>query len=151
METDKTIKVLNNLIEINSDRIEGYSSAVKETDDTSLKTLFNKFKETSEICQSKLAAEVRHLGGDIVEGTRISGKFFRAWMDFKAALTGNNKTLILESCEYGEDVIKHTYEDTLEKYSRDLTLEQVSLIKTQYNLLKADHDEIKRLSGTFAT
>ena len=148
METTKTIEVLNNLIEINRDRIEGYAAASVETDDTGLKALFNKFKQTSEVCKSELIAEVNRLGGETVEGTRITGKFFRVWMDFKAALTGNNKKLILESCEYGEDVIKHNYEDTLEKYSGDLTLEQESLIKGQYNLLKAEHDEVKKLRDT---
>ena len=150
METTKTIEVLNNLIEINGDRIEGYATASVETDDTSLKALFNKFKQTSEVCKAELVAEVQRLGGETVDGTRISGKFFRAWMDVKAALTGNNKKLILDSCEYGEDVIKHSYEKTLANYSQDLTLEQESLIKGQYNLLKAEHDEVKRLRDTVA-
>ena len=145
METTKTIEVLNNLIELNGDRIEGYATASVETDDTSLKALFNKFKQTSEVCKSELVAEVQRLGGESVEGTRITGKFFRAWMDVKAALTGNNKKFILESCEYGEDTIKHDYEKTLRDYSGDLTLEQESLIKGQYNLLKAEHDEVKSL------
>lgn len=148
METTKTIEVLNDLIEINSDRIEGYATASQETDDASLKALFNKFKQTSEVCKTELINEVQRVGGEIVEGTRITGKFFRAWMDVKAALTGNNKKFILESCEYGEDVIKHAYEKTLANHSEDLTLEQESLIRGQYNLLKAEHDEVKTLRDT---
>jgi uncharacterized protein (TIGR02284 family) len=151
METTKTIEVLNNLIELNADRIEGYATASVETDDTSLKALFNKFKQTSEVCKSELISEVDRLGGETVEGTRISGKFFRAWMDVKAALTGNDKKLILESCEYGEDIIKHNYEKTLSDHSEDLTLEQESLIQGQYNLLKAEHDEVKTLRDTVPT
>jgi uncharacterized protein (TIGR02284 family) len=148
METTKTIEVLNNLIEINGDRIEGYATASGETDDSNLKALFNKFKQTSEVFKSELMAEVNRLGGETVEGTRITGKFFRAWMDVKAALTGNNIKLILDSCEYGEDVIKHNYEDTLENYSGELTLEQESLIQGQYNSLKEDHDHIKMMRDT---
>jgi uncharacterized protein (TIGR02284 family) len=148
METKKTIEVLNNLIEINGDRIEGYATASVETDDTSLKALLNKFKQTSEVCKAELSEEVNRLGGEIVEGTRISGQFFRAWMDVKAAFTGNNKKLILESCEYGEDVIKQNYEKTLANHREDLTLEQVVLIKGQYDLLKAEHDEVKELRDT---
>ena len=150
METGKTIEVLNNLIEINSDRIEGYATASVETDDASLKALFNKFKQTSEVCKSELINEVERLGGEPNKGTRITGKFFRAWMDVKAALTGNNKKLILESCEYGEDVIKHTYEKTLANHSEDLTLEQESLVRGQYILLKAEHDEVKSMRDTVA-
>jgi len=150
METTKTINVLNNLIEINADRIEGYKTASEETRDSSLKALFNQFKQTSEICKSQLISEVNRLGGEPAEGTRITGKFFRVWMDVKAALTGDDKHYILDSCEYGEDVIKHAYENTLSDETNNLSLEQQSLIEDQYISLKAEHDEVKMMRDTVA-
>jgi hypothetical protein len=41
MEKEKTIEVLNTLITINNDRIEGYDTAAKETDEYDLKNLFS--------------------------------------------------------------------------------------------------------------
>lgn len=145
MEEKKSIDVLNKLIEINNDRIEGYETASKETEEMELKTLFAQLSETSRNCKAELIDEITQLGGDPVEGTKTSGKFFRAWMDVKSALTGKDRKAILNSCEYGEDVAVNTYKEVLEENSEDLTEDQQSMVEEQYNLIKADHDMVKSL------
>ncbi len=145
METEKTIKVLNTLITINNDRIEGYETAAKETEEQDLKTLFAKFSATSQKCKQELKSEVTRLGGEPAEGTLVSGKFFRVWMDVKAALTGKDRKVILNSCEYGEDMAKDTYKKVLESDLEDLTPNQQTMIKAQHALLVADHDKVKAL------
>lgn len=151
METEKTIAVLNKLITINNDRIEGYQTASDETEEHDLKSLFSKFISNSQKCKQELANEVRLLGGEVAEGTMVSGKFFRVWMDVKAAITGKDRKVILDSCEYGEDVAKGTYEKVLSDDLADLTAEQQTLIRTQYVVLKADHDEVKALRDALVT
>jgi uncharacterized protein (TIGR02284 family) len=145
MENQKAIDVLNPLIVINNDRIEGYETAAKETEEQELKTLFAQMVKTSQKCKQELIHEVHKLNGTPDEGTRTTGKFFRAWMDVKAALTGKDRKTILDSCEYGEDAAKGAYEKALEHYYDDLTPEQISLVKAQHLLLKADHDKVKSL------
>ncbi|MFY0481083.1 ferritin-like domain-containing protein [Flavobacterium sp. PLA-1-15] len=144
MENSKQVAALNNLIEINNDRIEGYETAAKETNDTDLQRLFATLKVTSFDNLSELRAEVIRLGGNVEEGTRITGKFFRVWMDVKAALTGNNRGIILDSCEFGEDKALEAYETVLENRA-DLSSEQVMLIQSQQAKLRADHDRVKAL------
>lgn len=145
MNKENTIKVLNTLITINNDRIEGYETASKETDEQDLKTLFAQLSKTSEQCNAELKAEVTNLGGEVAEGTMVSGKFFRVWMDVKAALTGKDRKAILNSCEYGEDVAKGTYEDALNDDAEDLSPELQAIIKAQHTLLVADHDKVKAM------
>jgi uncharacterized protein (TIGR02284 family) len=145
MEKVKSVDTLNTLIEINNDRIEGYETASKETNEMDLKTLFEKLSQTSEKCKQALTAEVIKLGGTPTEGTKNTGKIYRVWMDFKAALTGKDRKAILNSCEYGEDIAKETYENVLENDSEDLSTEQQAMIKAQHSLLKADHDELKMM------
>lgn len=145
MENDKTIAVLNKLITINNDRIEGYETASAETEEQDLKSLFSEFIATSQKCKRELINEVNKLGGEIAEGTMVSGKFFRVWMDVKAALTGKDRKVILDSCEYGEDMAKGTYEDVLQDDLAQLTGEQQSIIRTQHSWLKADHDRVKSM------
>ncbi|MEO7988927.1 MAG: PA2169 family four-helix-bundle protein [Chryseolinea sp.] len=145
MNNEKSIDVLNTLIQINNDRIEGYETASKETDHSDLHSLFSDLIETSEKCKAELTEEVQRLGGTPIEGTKTSGKFFRAWMDIKAALTGKDLKAILNSCEFGEDVAVDTYEKAMENDDDDLGIEQRSIIATQYDLIKADHDKIKSL------
>ena len=142
MENEKTIEVLNTLITINNDRIEGYETAAKETEEQDLKTMFAQFSSTSQRCKTELVAEVNKIGGTAAEGTLISGKFFRVWMDVKAALTGQDRKAILNSCEYGEDAAKEIYEKALENDLENLNANQQTMIKTQLTLLVADHDKV---------
>ena len=145
MENEKTIAVLNTLITINNDRIEGYETASKETEEQDLKTMFAQFASTSQKCKLELTNEVNKLSGTAAEGTLTIGKFFRVWMDVKSALTGKDRKAILNSCEYGEDVARDTYEKALKNDIENLNLEQQAMIKGQNSLLKADHDKVKSM------
>jgi len=144
MDNSKTISALNNLIEINNDRVEGYETAAKETDSADLKSLFSDLQSTSQQILGALRSEVIKLGGEPEEGTRVTGKFFRAWMDVKAALTGNDRHQILSSCEFGEDKAQEAYDSALED-SSDFSPELASLVREQQSKLRADHDKVKAL------
>ncbi|MES2411132.1 MAG: PA2169 family four-helix-bundle protein [Bacteroidota bacterium] len=145
METAKTIDVLNELITINNDRIEGYQTASDETEEHDLKTLFSGFIRNSQRCKTELEGEVNRLAGEVAEGTKTSGKFFRVWMDVKAALAGKDRKVILDSCEFGEDVAVKTYQHVLTDHLEELSPEQQNFIRSQYNLIKADHDTVKSM------
>jgi uncharacterized protein (TIGR02284 family) len=145
MDNQKAIDVLNKLAEINNDRIEGYETASKEAEEADLINLFSQLSVTSQKCKAELSSEVIKLGGKPEEGTKMSGKFFRAWMDVKAAITGKDRKSILNSCEFGEDEAVKTYEDVLENDVDKLSLEHKMLVEKQYGFIKADHDRIKKL------
>lgn len=150
MEKEKTIAVLNTLITINNDRIEGYETASKETEEQDLKTLFAQFSSTSKKCRQELTNEVTRLGGTASEGTLTTGKFFRVWMDVKAALTGKDRKAILDSCEYGEDAAKDTYKKVLKNDLENLNAELEIMIKAQHTLLRIDHDKVKSMRDALA-
>ncbi|MBK7683176.1 MAG: PA2169 family four-helix-bundle protein [Bacteroidetes bacterium] len=145
MEKEKTIEVLNTLIIINNDRIEGYETAAKETNEYDLKNLFSQLASNSRRFKQELTSEVTKLGGQAEEGTKTTGKFFRVWMDVKAALTGKDRKAILSSCEFGEDNAVETYNDVLRNNLSDITAVQQTLINAQYALIKTDHDKVKNM------
>jgi uncharacterized protein (TIGR02284 family) len=145
MNSLKTIGILNSLIVLNNDRIAGYETASKEIQEDNLKTLFSEFQRTSLLCKKELSEEVIRLGGKPEEGTRIEGKFFRVWMDVKAALTGKNKHQILESCEYGEDAALKAYKEVLIQEYHETNNEEQNMLNKHYGQLKADHDKVKHL------
>lgn len=144
MENKDSISSLNKLIEINNDRVEGYETASNETTSADLKALFSELRATSQSNLSELRSEINRLGGEPEEGTRVTGKFFRAWMDVKAALTGNDRQGILNSCEFGEDKALEVYEEVLEN-PEGLSSEQITMIRKQEAALRADHDRVKVL------
>src|ERR1700738_807421 len=109
--TKETIETLNDLIQINNDRIAGYERAIKESkpDDTDLKTLYASMIAESHKIKIALATEVQTLGAEVEQGTTASGKIYRAWMDVKAVFTGHDRHAVLENCETGEDAGQRAY------------------------------------------
>lgn len=145
MSNEKEIAVLNTLVEINNDRIEGYATASNETNEADLKSFFTELSHTSEKCKNVLVSEVKKLGGTPIEGTKVTGKFFRVWMDVKAAITGKDRKAILNSCEFGEDMAVNTYEKAIKNELETLTPGHIALLMEQYELIKADHDKVKAM------
>ena len=145
MDNEKTIDALNSLIVINNDRIEGYKTAEAEAKETDLKMLFSDLMETSINNRKELIDEIAILDGTIEEGTRITGKFFRVWMDLKVAFTGNDRKIILESCEYGEKVALDQYEKVLRDDNQRDNVKIKDLLIKQQELLKFDYAKIVRM------
>src|SRR6201996_2470609 len=146
----ETIEVLNDLVQINNDRITGYEKAIKESkpEDTDLKILYAAMVAESHRMKIALATEVQTLGAEVEQGTTTSGKIYRAWMDVKAVFTGHNRHTVLANCEAGEDAAKKAYRtalehETLPAYIRDLLIQQEEV-------LMASHDEIKALRDQYA-
>ena len=139
------IEVLNDLIQINNDRITGYERAIKELkdDDEDLKTLFLSFIDQSRNIKVALGTEVQVLGGDMEKGTTGSGKIYRAWMDVKAMFTGHDRQTVLDNCEFGEDAAQKAYKSALE--TEKLPAYLFTLINRQKTELKSAHDEVRAL------
>lgn len=150
MENQNAIDQLNALIQINNDRIEGYETAAEETKESDLIQMFNEFKQTSVKCRAELSAEVSKLGGEPTDSTKLTGKFFRVWMDVKAALTNKDRHAILDSCEYGEDHVIDAYEDVLDNHADELRPSQLSMVRTQFEEIKAGHDTVKSMRDAVA-
>ncbi len=146
MKNEKTIDILNTLVVINHDRIEGYKTAMDEIkDDEGLKDSFSKFQQTSFSCNAALGAEVRQLGGAAEEGTKNTGKIHRTWMDFKAMVNGHDRKGILSSCAYGDDAAMTTYKDALEDDKEHLSGEQQAMLQSQLALITSDYNKVKML------
>ena len=142
---DETISVLNDLIRINNDRVEGYERAANESKDSDvdLIAIFNEMANQSRKYTTELTENVARLGGDAAKDTTISGKIYRVFMDLKAAITGKDRESILGSCEYGEDVAQRAYEAALESDAY-MSTDIRQLITTQKSDLKTSHDLIKK-------
>jgi uncharacterized protein (TIGR02284 family) len=142
--TEKSTEVLNDLIQINNDRIAGYERAAKEADskDVDLISLFNDMASESRQYITELRRFVLTNGEEPAEGSTFSGKIYRAWMDVKATFSGNDRKAILASCEFGEDAAQKAYKEALEE---DLSADVRQVVVDQKSSLKKSHDRIKRL------
>ncbi|WP_442589803.1 ferritin-like domain-containing protein [Pedobacter sp. AW31-3R] len=138
-------ETLNDLIQINNDRVAGYEKAIEELkpEDSDLKALFVKMIGESHRHKLALATAIQGSGTDLETGTTTSGKIYRAWMDVKAVFTGHDRKTILNNCEAGEDAAQRAYKSALAE--EGLSADTISLIQEQKVELRASHDQIKAL------
>ena len=143
--TEMTTEILNDLVEINNDRINGYEKGIAELKegDEDLKALFISMIDESRQCKMELATEIEVNGAAVENSTTNSGKIYRAWMDIKAVFTGHDRKTVLANCEFGEDAAQKAYKSALEE--EELPAYLRAIITEQQTKLKASHDRIKAL------
>lgn len=139
------IEVLNDLIRINNDRVEGYEKAIEnaKTIDIGLQTIFSKMKSESIKYTAELHNRILQLGGEPTDSTTVSGKIYRAWMDVKATFTGKDRASLLAACEFGEDAAQKAYQDAIEEEGLPGDIRE--LITEQKKSLRRSHDEIRAM------
>jgi len=142
---EKTLEVINDLIEINNDRVEGFEKAGRDLEgqDSGLTAVFNKLAGESRQNARELSALAQQYGGEAASGTSTSGALHRAWMDIKSTFTGSDLAAVLNECERGEDAIKSAYKDALEE--NDLEPELAEMLQKQQQGITEGHDLIKSM------
>ncbi|PWS28712.1 aldehyde dehydrogenase [Pedobacter yonginense] len=148
--TEKTVEVLNDLIEINNDRADGFDKAAKDIkeENIDLKAIFEKLSSDSRTNVTELAGLVGRNGENPDTGNTILGSLHRAWIDIKASFGGDDRHSILAECERGEDAIKKAYREALQENELGENIRQVLL--EQQKGINASHDAIKALRDAHA-
>ncbi|MEK1904500.1 MAG: PA2169 family four-helix-bundle protein [Pseudomonas sp.] len=144
---DKTIDVLNDLIETSKDGEAGFRTCAADVKSSELKNLFNNRARECSAAAEELQAMVLGLGGTPEDTTSVGGDMHRRWVDLKALVTGKDEKAILNECERGEDVAKKHYSQALDK---ELPLNVRELVQRQYAGVLRNHDQIKALRNTVA-
>ena len=137
--------MLNDLIQINNDRIAGYEKAAKHLQETNddLYNIFNAMALQSRQFVNQLRVQLGKQDDLPDDKTTVKGKIYRAWMDMKATFSSDDRKAALESCEYGEDAALRAYASALEE--DDLSSEQRAILETQRSFMKESHDKIRDL------
>ncbi len=144
---DKKIDLVNKAIEINNDRIAGYEKATEIIEDTEmpeLATLFLQYKTQSEQFNTELAPFVKVYGGTPEEGTMLSGKLFRIWMDIKSLISPYTPKAVLQSCEKGEDEFRNAYKELIDESFEDCP-DISEVLQSQFAQQGSAHTHIKEL------
>lgn len=143
---NKQVEVLNDLVQINNDRIAGYEKAIAAIDDKEnedLRLLFERMINNSKDYNEILEKQVGLLNGEPALGTSGAGKLYRAWMELKAYVTGGDRLAILSSCVTGEETAIRAYEEALAE--EELAIELKQLLNTQLSDLQQSYSEINAL------
>jgi uncharacterized protein (TIGR02284 family) len=142
MDNDKTLSVLEDLIETCKDGQKGYQDAAEHAKRTDLKTFFNEQRLERGRFAEELRQELSRLGEpDKKPSGSVSGAVHRAWIDTKVALGGGDKT-ILESVEAGEDNAKENYQKAL---AEPLPSNVAEIVRRQAASVQKAHDQVRTL------
>jgi uncharacterized protein (TIGR02284 family) len=143
--SENIVDTLQELTEFVNDRREGYERAVKESKNPEFQAYYRKLSSESADFSNELNSYIRSYGGDPERDTTIKGKFFRQWMDVKAAFTGSDERAIIDSNIYGEEWALKAYDDalnsgTLPPEIRQAVDKQKAASLKAYNELKSMKD-----------
>jgi uncharacterized protein (TIGR02284 family) len=139
----RNTEVLNDLIRINHDRVEGYEKAAAQTSEEDLRSIFSNMSNQSRQFANELERVVKQEGSDPADDTTVRGKIYRTWMDVKATFGGDDRKGILASCEFGEDAAQNAYRSALKEDDLDAPVR--TMIESQRTSLKDAHDKIKQM------
>jgi uncharacterized protein (TIGR02284 family) len=144
--TEKTIDIINDLIKINNDRVAGFEKAAQDLkeDNLDLRPLFEKLAGESRNNTEELMRYANQYGADTEDDTSTAGALHRAWIEIRAAFSGNDTVSILGECERGEDAIKKAYVSALED-SDEISYAVQETIRRQQQGIIESHDLIKSL------
>ena len=143
MDNKEVASVLNSLISICKDGVEGYTLATKEAKGAGLKALLHSYVEQRARFAIELQSDVERLGKQPEINGSVAGAMHRTWMSVKSAVTQRDDAAILAECETGETAATGAYEMALEK--KDLPARARSLIERQYNLIVSGRNSMTAL------
>jgi uncharacterized protein (TIGR02284 family) len=142
MDNDDVISTLNDLIETCKDGEYGYRASAEHLRNAQTRMRFVQAADQCGVAAARLAAEVMRLGGKAEDGGSLAGAMHRGWVSVRSTLSTQTDLAILEEAENGEDKALESYRDALEQ---PLPEPVRSLVQTQYEDAKRNHDEVRRM------
>lgn len=133
-QSDSVADSLRELAEFVNDGIAGYDRAVKESKNPQFASYYEDLVHQRRIFSGELNALIGRYGGEAQTDTTLKGKFFRQWMDVKAAFSGGDEKAILESNLYGEEWAQKAFNDALENPNLPMDVRQLLERQKQLSL-----------------
>jgi uncharacterized protein (TIGR02284 family) len=145
---EKSISILNDLIETCKDGQQGFSTAAKDAKDAELGRVFSQYAAQRGNYIRELQQRVRALGGDPDKHGSVSGSLHRGWINLKSALSSDEPHAVLAECERGEDAAVANYRSALKE--TELDSESLALVQRQAAGVQEAHDRVKQLRDSVA-
>ena len=145
---DVLLTALNELIEVNHSRIDGYRKAADDIDGGDLKGIFQGMVNESEHFADQLSEHVEKFGGEPSDGSTFSGKIHQVWLDFKAVVSSNNREAILSSCEFGDETAIKAYDTALALDKVQASPDFMSLLHSQRSSISESLKVIQSLRSS---
>jgi len=144
--TEKSIDVLNHLVETCYDGENGYKKAAEDVHNANLKMLFSNYAEQRYRFGHELKEEIRRMGGDPEKGSTLKADLHRAWIDIKSAFTSGGEQAVLVECERGDNYAVDAFKKELDE---DLPVDSKTLIARQYEAIVEARNKVETLKNAY--
>ncbi|MCS3533162.1 PA2169 family four-helix-bundle protein [Chryseobacterium sp. JUb7] len=145
MNNEKTVSVLNDLLNITNDRIEGFSKVEDKVWDThsGLKSDYDQMVSQSQTMKNDLIGLINERGGEADNTTSTAGAIHRTWIDVKNSFSADKDESTLQNVVFGEKAAINAYQDALD--SGDLCPESSKVVADQLHHLKSSFNKFENL------
>ncbi|MNK70023.1 hypothetical protein D3C87_894340 [compost metagenome] len=145
MNNDKTITVLNDLLNITNDRIAGFAKVADKVWEnySQLRPAYDDMVAEGWDMKQDLIDLITAKGGSPDDSKSISGAFHRAWIDVKNTFASDKEESTLENVVFGEKAAIDAYQDALD--GGDLCPESTTLVSEQLQKLRASNAKFEIL------
>ncbi|MFC4687893.1 PA2169 family four-helix-bundle protein [Epilithonimonas pallida] len=137
MDNQKIISILNDLLHIANDRLEGFEKVEGKIWEMNhdLQDFYEHMTSQSKIMKNQLINLISEKGGKPDDSTSVAGGFHRAWIDIKNAfLLGSLESSTLENVLFGENAAIQAYQEALD--SGDLDDKSAEIVAEQLKTIK---------------
>ncbi|SEH32477.1 PA2169 family four-helix-bundle protein [Chryseobacterium culicis] len=146
MDHQKEISVLNDLLHITNDRIEGFEKVEGKVWEMypDVKDEYDHMISQSKIMKNELINLITEKQGTPEDSTSVAGAVHRTWIDIKNSFTmGNLIESTLENVVFGEKAAIEAYQNALD--SGDLSGKAVTTVSEQLRNLKDSYRKFKKI------
>lgn len=137
------VKNLQELLEKNYDAEKGFTKAMTDAKNPSLKSFLQRQAAQRSRFANELTDEIINLNEKPIESGSATGTLHRAWIDIKTSLSGDKDEAVLEECIRGEKASVDEYHDRLKNYDFPLNISNV--LTKQADDINATLSKVKTL------
>ncbi|MFC4163962.1 ferritin-like domain-containing protein [Epilithonimonas zeae] len=145
MNNDKTISILNDLLNITNDRIAGFAKVAGKAWENynDLRPAYDDMVAEAWDMKEELIDLIQSKGGNPDDQTSISGAFHRAWIDIKDTFASDKAESTLENVVFGEKAAIDAFQNALN--SGELCRESEAVIGKHLQQLSVSYNKFKVL------
>ncbi|GAA5087400.1 PA2169 family four-helix-bundle protein [Chryseobacterium ginsengisoli] len=144
MKNQEEVSVLNDLLHITNDRIQGFSKVEGKIWEKypDVKDDYDRMITQSKIMKNELIDLIQENGEKASDTSSVAGALHRTWIDIKNSFTiGNTEESTLENVIFGENAAIDAYQNAIDtgnlsENSLDIVSEHLKNIKDSYHQFK---------------
>ncbi|SDH87040.1 conserved hypothetical protein [Chryseobacterium taeanense] len=147
MKNKEEASVLNDLLHITNDRIEGFSKVEGKVWENypDVKSEYARLSSLSKVMKNELINLIQDDGETPEDSTSVAGALHRTWIDIKNSFTlGNKEESTIENVIFGEKAAIDAYQNAID--SGKLSPESLDIVSEHLKNIKDSYHQFENMS-----